>query len=144
MTRLSDITPLREWTHAGLTCRILASPMGSSLNGYVRLPAEHPSFPKGYDDIEVDVSGGLTYGVDGDGWVGFDTAHAGDIWTEEALREAGVEVSDRARSFMESWNRDAAEPWATRWTLDGMIAEVERLANQFAAISAYAANGADF
>ncbi len=56
-------------------------------NGYVRIPEGHPYYEKTYDDIPVDVHGGLTFSDHifengkhfSDGyWVGFDTAHYGD------------------------------------------------------------------
>jgi hypothetical protein len=49
-------------------------------NGYVDLPKTHPMYGVQYDDINVDVHGGLTYSEEVNGmWrVGFDTAHAGD------------------------------------------------------------------
>lgn len=46
--------------------------------GYVRLPEDHPWRGMDAEDIPVDVHGGVTYGPDGDGWIGFDTLHAGD------------------------------------------------------------------
>lgn len=54
--------------------------------GYVVLPPDHPMVGKDYDDIPVDVHGGLTYADDHvprqervQGWVvGFDCAHLGD------------------------------------------------------------------
>ena len=69
-------------------------------NGYVALPPEHPYYLKDYDDIPVDVHGGLTFGslarrfkweeiqdIPDDYYIiGFDTAHLGDnrtIWTEQ-------------------------------------------------------------
>lgn len=77
-------------------------------NGYVLIPPGHPYHGVGYDDIPVEVHGGLTFSdiitqdlVDSewaDGkldnadvgyWaVGFDTAHYGDNlrkWTKEAV-----------------------------------------------------------
>lgn len=49
-------------------------------NGYVSLPIDHPWYVKYYDDLPVDVHGGLTYSRMEDGrWViGFDTCHFGD------------------------------------------------------------------
>lgn len=57
-------------------------------NGYVALPPEHPYHGIGYDSIEVDVHGGLTYAeeahrfkdrpteIPDDYWIlGFDTSH---------------------------------------------------------------------
>jgi len=62
-------------------------------NGYVVIPPGHPCHGVDYDEIDVDVHGGLTFGQkasecadwpeiedsDKDCWiVGFDTAHYGD------------------------------------------------------------------
>lgn len=61
-------------------------------NGYVVIPKGHPLHGKDYDDINVSVHGGLTFGIsakeldweelteeDKEGWVvGFDTAHGDD------------------------------------------------------------------
>lgn len=76
-------------------------------NGYVILPKGHPMHGKGYDDIDVDVHGGLTFASSADeitwdkltekdkgAWIiGFDTAHWGDSrtnWPDEetVLKEA--------------------------------------------------------
>jgi hypothetical protein len=66
-----------SWEHAGLRCAIIASPLGG-WNGYVQLPPGHPwrrcewlGTPLGID---------LSWGPDPDGWIGFDTGHAGDAW----------------------------------------------------------------
>lgn len=75
-------------------------------NGYVILDEGHPWFGKNYNDIPVDIHGGLTYGdfinentvfsfgVDkediGKYMIGFDTFHLGDTeekWTKEAVQE---------------------------------------------------------
>ena len=55
-------------------------------NGYIGVPPEHPWFNRSYNDIDVDVHGGLTYsddhapGLEPDGywWIGFDTNHYQD------------------------------------------------------------------
>lgn len=79
-------------------------------NGYVGVTEGHPWFRKHYDDIEVDIHGGLTFSefkppvcfdelIQNDPeeinphdtniwWVGFDTAHFGDtknIWTKSEV-----------------------------------------------------------
>jgi len=70
-------------------------------NGYVGVPEGHPWFGVPYDEINVGVHGGLTYGSDhfprkeepkkdGLWWVGFDTRHYNDDfdrWPKEAVRE---------------------------------------------------------
>ena len=82
-----DEPNLQEFEHAGLKCLILRNPELLQLNGYVALPPEHPCYGKAYDDIDVEVHGGLTFASEGDGekwekgywWVGFDCGHAGDL-----------------------------------------------------------------
>lgn len=81
-------------------------------NGYVAVPKDHPYFGKDYDDIDVEVHGGLTFACSGDKvtardlpeteviegnlgnldenwWVfGFDTCHYMDTldrWPREAV-----------------------------------------------------------
>ena len=62
-------------------------------NGYVMIPEGHQYYGKSYDDIDVSVHGGLTYGSfedDGKYWVGFDTSHYGDDlkrWPKSAVFE---------------------------------------------------------
>lgn len=75
-------------------------------NGYVIVPVGHPAHGKYYDEIDVDVHGGLTFAKsvneliednsvfsddDKDGWVfGFDTWHYRDNideWPEEKVQE---------------------------------------------------------
>lgn len=62
-------------------------------NGYVDLPKDHPMWGKHYDDIPVEVHGGLTYSEktpDGMWRVGFDTAHLGDTfkkWPRSKVEE---------------------------------------------------------
>ena len=61
-------------------------------NGYVDVPNSHPIFGVHYDEIDVDVHGGLTYSqfIDGKWRVGFDTGHYGDTlkrWPQEKVLE---------------------------------------------------------
>lgn len=74
----------QQFTHAGLDCKIIKTEMGHWC-GYVRRPdeAEPVRWTSDYDskhdeilEAEVDVWGGITYGPDDEGWVGFDDAHA--------------------------------------------------------------------
>jgi hypothetical protein len=76
--------PVERFTHADLSCKIVRTDLGHWC-GYVRRPedVEPIRWTSDYDskhddtlDAEVDVWGGITYGPDEDGWVGFDDAHA--------------------------------------------------------------------
>lgn len=91
----------------GLPCLIVRNRLGA-LCGYVGVSAGHPFFEKGYDDVPVDVHGGLTFSGkcqpepigdvldrrdpeervchvvdpgedDNVWWLGFDTAHMNDL-----------------------------------------------------------------
>lgn len=78
---------VERFTHSDLACKIVRTNLGHWC-GYVRRPedAEPIRWTSDYDskhddviDAEVDVWGGITYGPDDDGWVGFDDAHARDL-----------------------------------------------------------------
>jgi hypothetical protein len=74
----------------GYPCAIVRGP-GGHLCGYVGVPPGHPAYRAGYDDVPVDVHGGLTYGREGSEdvpgsdvetdayWFGFDCAHLDDM-----------------------------------------------------------------
>lgn len=59
--------------------KVKQHPVFVGFMGYAKLPADHPWRQLNADDIPVDVHGGITYGPDSDGWIGFDTMHAGDM-----------------------------------------------------------------
>jgi hypothetical protein len=82
-----------DFIHAGFSCFILRN-HGGAWCGYVGVPSTHPSYGKDYNDVNVDVHGGLTYadkcsppichipepGMSDDvWWLGFDTAHYMDV-----------------------------------------------------------------
>jgi hypothetical protein len=78
----------KDWTtKAGLRAVVAIHPMGHRC-GYVAVPPEHKLHGEDYDNVEVDVHGGLTYsGSDrseypvaaaGMFWFGYDCAHLGD------------------------------------------------------------------
>ncbi len=78
---------LAKGTHAGIEWIVTHNDIGHRC-GYARIPKGHPWHGKQYDEIEVDVHGGLTFaeadvpcdkgGADNAYWVGFDCAHYGD------------------------------------------------------------------
>jgi len=121
---------IREWTAHGMRCAVVVNPFGGC-NGYVKLPTGYPRAWQSYDDINVDAHGGLTYGPDEDGWVGFDTLHMGDWWdgkvrmpaaraADPKLTESGLDILANERG------KDASR----RWTEDAVAEECERLAGR--------------
>lgn len=80
----------KAFEYKGYKCRIMR--LGSGvykmihLCGYIYIPEGHKYFGKDYDDLEIDVHGGLTYAdttlrfqPEVGWWIGFDCAHAGDL-----------------------------------------------------------------
>lgn len=83
-----------DWEHEGMTCMALRHPLSGHWCGYVGVPPSHPWHGKDYNDCNVEVHGGLTYGAACKGnvchtpkpgepahlwWLGFDCAHSGDL-----------------------------------------------------------------
>lgn len=76
-----------EWTHAGVPCAMVRSPLGAWC-GYVGVAPGHPWHGRDYSEFDVAVHGGLTYAAPsndrvGSGepalwWLGFDCGHFGD------------------------------------------------------------------
>ena len=127
----------------GLPCLIVRNTeVTGALCGYVGVPEGHPFFQKGYDDVPVEVHGGLTFAAfcrdtefadrgichmvepgepDHVWWLGFDCSHAGDRSPriDRLLRSLG---SDRTWADYETY-KDLAY----------VKAEVTALAQQLAA-----------
>lgn len=98
----------------GLPCLIVRSPLGA-LCGYVGVPEGHPCYGKDWDDLDVNVHGGLTYSdacqpgdhvpgekeSDNMWWLGFDCAHAWDFapGVDAELRAAGIRTNDRDTTY---------------------------------------------
>jgi len=114
-------TTEKAWvTQAGLPAKVLIMPMGHRC-GYVGVSAEVFA-DKGYDDLDVDVHGGLTYArteEDGLRWYGYDCAHLGDARDPELMDERHREMFERL------WD----EGGVVR-SLDFCILECENLATQ--------------
>lgn len=82
-----------EFKYLGFDCLIVRSDWLGNLCGYVAVSSEHPYYGKHYDDIELEVHGGLTYSNSCEGkichrtenddnkfwWFGFDCAHLLDL-----------------------------------------------------------------
>lgn len=104
---------------AGVRWVICRAPWGA-VNGYARMPEGHQWREKNLQSEDwdlLDAHGGITYGPDADGWVGFDTLHAGDRWP-----------GGDAPHFCRPGECDCKT-----WTEDMVAAEAKSLARQIAA-----------
>jgi hypothetical protein len=105
-----------EWEAHGLSCAIKNGYV--ALCGYVKVPDGHPCERLWYDDVKVDVHGGLTFRckVKDGSWFGFDCGHFGDWWG----------YAEKGHAF---------ENPGKIWTIDDVKAETERLAEQLAKLA---------
>lgn len=104
-----------RWQHEGIECAIHYVPPLDCRNGYCFIPSGH-ALEQSEDwgnhfgsEALLDVHGGVTYGpnkVDGGHVVGFDTSHVGDY--------------------------SPAFPHGRRWSIDDVVAETNRMAEQVA------------
>ena len=115
----------KAWvTQAGLPAKVLIMPMGHRC-GYVGVSNEVFG-DKGYDDLDVEVHGGLTYArteEDGLRWYGFDCAHLGDA-------RDPLLMDDQHRELFEKYHFDFNDGSDTVKSLDYCITECENLATQ--------------
>jgi hypothetical protein len=110
----------KQWTTAaGYEAEVLATPMGHRC-GYVTVPDGHPCAGKDYNELNVDVHGGLTYALDNQ--FGFDCAHLYDAKDPELMSEEYRKIHERWPRFFEG---------GTVKTLEFCVAECESLATQF-------------
>jgi hypothetical protein len=92
------------------------------LCGYVILDKYNNFFGKCYDDIPVQVHGGLTYSEEEDGYwvVGFDCAHSGDLVPYLIQSSLDLKISlygvYRDRKFVEAECENLAEQ-LSEWSL---------------------------
>ena len=130
----------REWEHAGLLCAVVQAKEAGHRCGYVRVPPSHSAHGKDYNELDVSVHGGLTFGAiepcaheDGVGfWFGFDCVHSGDASYDPSVKPE--DVSEPVRMCMEI---DRKYPIGGQhyWLQDEVESETEQLAEQLAAIS---------
>lgn len=117
---------VESWEAYGLRCCITFGLI--SFNGYVRIPDE--LFTPGAAERVLRASGGITWGPDDSGWVGFDTAHFSDYWTPDDL----APFLDPSAMRFANTMREMAErsPRSKRWTLQRLRDATEELAQQVA------------
>lgn len=101
----------QRYTLDGVQCLVMTRGDGL-INGYVGIDHEHPWYEKEHTDIDVDVHGGLTFsGVKhqalGDTgmlnplwWLGFDTAHAGDVNWGTRIKETLAPVYNKDEDYV--------------------------------------------
>lgn len=127
----------------GLPCLVVRNTrVTGALCGYVGVAEGHPDFEKGYDDVDVEVHGGLTFAdfchphdteaegichLPGPGepdhvwWLGFDCSHSGDV-------SPAIDARMRKLPFGETLYGATWQP--TYKALGYVKAEVTRLAAQ--------------
>lgn len=132
--------PLREWQHAGLKCAIHVGPAGDYLCGYVQVPRDNPAFGAPGDRVDgvVDAHGGLTYGPDRYGWIGFDTGHAFDHWSISELESAGAAITDEllaSRARLGELHEICGRAPVLAWTVQKLIDETNSLASQLSLVT---------
>jgi hypothetical protein len=126
-----------DFVHAGFACFAKRGPAGSWC-GYVGVPSDHPAYGKEYDDVDVDVHGGLTYSDRCQGelchipepgmpddvwWFGFDCAHLLDLSPGRNSRMRSTGMSHDPEFFREVY-RD----------LSYVRSQIESLAEQLRAM----------
>lgn len=121
---------IERWQAHGLDCVIAMGAWAPC--GYVRLPADDPRRQTDWEGFDVHVHGGLTYGPDQDGWVGFDAGHAGDVWAPDDLIGALEPEMFKAAMTIQRWHADVPVPWSITWTMERFRSEVSHLADQLA------------
>ncbi|MFC6953742.1 hypothetical protein [Halorubellus litoreus] len=129
-----QLTFINGHTHEGLQT-VVFRVRDSHYVGYVKAPdALIEAYPAPADDgvydvrsLEsmVDVHGGLTYGPDEDGWVGFDCAHSGDMCVDENGTPLPNNIEADLRAAMNDYDR---KEWATDWWPEDVVEECDRLA----------------
>lgn len=105
---------LSRWWEYGLECAVAQGTF--SLCGYVRVLPGHPYERFWYDDVPVNVHGGLTFrcrAKEGGAWFGFDCAHAWD-YTQLPIKQ---------------------DPKAKQWDAEAVQEEVSRLAKQLSELT---------
>lgn len=114
----------KSWEYEGFTLIVVARPMGHRC-GYIGLPKDHPSAGKHYDELNISVNGGLTFGNHnfyGLCYYGFDCAHSGDMKDPSIMSE---KYKDLQREY------PATMDYGTIKTKSFVINECESMARQF-------------
>lgn len=106
------------WRAHGLWCATVPSPL-IGVNGYVQLP----ELLAGVDTDALPAPGGITYGPDPAGWIGFDTGHGWDVWLDP-----DVPQSPMAALLADAGIELPASAHAQVWTIEKLRAACAQLA----------------
>lgn len=96
--------------------------LGTHPTAYIQIPKEHKYFGKDYDEIDLDVHGGLTYSSKQlrleneaiEGWfIGWDYAHGGDYL-----------------GFVEKYSMPFRDYFEKKWTTEEILEEVREAIEQ--------------
>lgn len=120
---------VRRFERFGFDCAIVRAPFGQ-LNGYIRIPEDHPWRGLDWADVPATVHGGITFADEAEDlgpgyWLGFDTLHAGDSVAFDNMDPAYKEAI-ASSSFAFGLHRLGGRVWE----VDDVEAEVEDLALQ--------------
>ncbi len=119
-----------DFEHVDLSCRVMKHPAGHYC-GYVQASAAIATIlAASGEDIEkrVDTHGGITYGPDEEGWIGFDCGHGFDICLDENGERWGILVEYGVGDYGDELNRE--------WTPEAVTEEVKQFAEQVRALEA--------
>lgn len=131
--------------NTGFPCLIVRAPLTGSLCGYVGVSKKHPDYGKYYEDIDIDVHGGLTFAAgcaedrehgichivgpgedDAVWWFGFDTGHAFDLTPAMEVRRKALETR-----HPDLPKEPRGTPWDARYkTARYLKSQVKSLARQ--------------
>lgn len=127
----------KTWmTEAGLTAAVVVQDHGSRC-GYVGVPKGHAASGKSYNELDVDVHGGLTYSdvnteypapSDGLWWFGYDCAHFGDASDPALMTPKYKELHDKKLFTY------ALDAYSVVRSLEFCVEQCESLAKQLKAM----------
>jgi len=92
-----------DFKYRGMRCVVLALDMGHRC-GYVHIPTRHKLYRKNYDDVNIQVHGGLTFSdflQPGRWFIGFDCAHCDDKRDPSIMDESALKAYN---SYSKEWN----------------------------------------
>ena len=98
----------KRFEYRGYHCVVIFQTIGHRC-GYVGLPKNNKYYGMGYEEIDIDCHGGLTYASDrlyeqndtDIWWIGFDCAHCDDAKDYESLYK--YYTDDRSREMFDFW-----------------------------------------